>query len=139
MFRKILLPLDLTDKHEGALRRAQELVLAAGGEITLLHVVERIPGLEAQEDKQFYERLEKSARKHLQRLGRQVSAGANPAQIEIRLGNRAAEVVRFAQDVGCDLIVLTCPKFDPDSPAPSWGSMSWKISLLANCPVLLVK
>jgi universal stress protein A len=139
MFRKILLPLDLTDKHEGALRRAQELVSPAGGEITMLHVVERIPGLEAQEDKEFYGRLEKSARKHLQRLGRQVSAGVNPAQIETRLGNRAGEVVRFAQEAGCDLIVLTCPKFDPESPALSWGSMSWKISLLANCPVLLVK
>jgi nucleotide-binding universal stress UspA family protein len=53
MFRRILLPLDLTDKHDGALKRAAELARQSGGEISLLHVIERIPGLEAEEDQQF--------------------------------------------------------------------------------------
>jgi hypothetical protein len=38
-----------------------------------------------------------------------------------------------------DLIVLTAPRIDPDHPVAGWASLSFKISLLAECPILLVK
>jgi universal stress protein A len=139
MFRKILLPLDLADKHDDALQQAADLARPSGGEITLLHVVERIPGLEAKEDQEFYGRLEKAARDFLRRLSGRLPADVPPAQTAVRFGNRAAEVVRFAREAESDLIVLTCPPFNPENPGLSWGSLSWKISLLAACPVLLVK
>jgi hypothetical protein len=37
------------------------------------------------------------------------------------------------------MIVLTAPRLDPNNPGASWGSLSYKISMLASCPVLLVK
>jgi hypothetical protein len=59
--------------------------------------------------------------------------------VEVRLGNRAREIVRFASDSGSDLIVLTAPNFDPENPAQGWGSMAWRVTLLSPCPVLLAK
>ena len=49
MFHKILLPLDLTDRHQAALALAAELAGAQEGEIVLLHVIEVPPGLPVSE------------------------------------------------------------------------------------------
>jgi nucleotide-binding universal stress UspA family protein len=139
MFKRLLLPVDMTNNHEGAIQQAAELVRFAKGELTLLHIVERIPGLEAKEDQRFYDRLESSARAHLQRLASRLPADVTPAHVVVRFGSRAVDVALYAQEAGSDLIVLTCPSFDPKDPSVSWGSLSWKISLLAPCPVFLVK
>jgi nucleotide-binding universal stress UspA family protein len=138
MFRKILLPVDLTDKHGPALTAAAELAAAAKGSITLLHVIEAITGTSWQEEKDFYGRLQKAAKSHLAHLARGLPPGV-PCQAEILIGKRAAEVVRFARDNGTDLIVLTAPRFDPAHPEAGWASLSHKISFLAPCPVLLVQ
>jgi nucleotide-binding universal stress UspA family protein len=69
MFKKILLPVDLTDKHGPALDLAADLAKQSGGGILLLHVIEVIAGLSMEEEKDFYGRLEKMARGHLKRLG----------------------------------------------------------------------
>ncbi len=68
MFQKILLPLDLTDKHRAALDTAAELARQNQGELLLLHVVEVIPGLSGEEEQGFYQRLQQVARTHLGRL-----------------------------------------------------------------------
>ncbi|HEY8504342.1 MAG TPA: universal stress protein, partial [Gemmataceae bacterium] len=68
MFKKILLPVDLSDRHGRALEMAADLAARDGGELLLLHVVEEIPGLGRDEDPAFYERLERKATAHLKRL-----------------------------------------------------------------------
>jgi hypothetical protein len=45
MFKKILLPIDLTDRHGRVLVVAAELATQSGGEVILLHVIETIAGL----------------------------------------------------------------------------------------------
>jgi nucleotide-binding universal stress UspA family protein len=139
MFHKLLLPVDLTDRHGQALAAATDLARPGGGEVTLLHVIEVIPGLTMEEEKPFYQRLEKAARKHLDGLGGRFAKAGVRWRPEIRFGARAAEVVRHAAETGADLIVLTSPRFDPERPAAGWGSLSHKIGLLSACPVLLVK
>jgi nucleotide-binding universal stress UspA family protein len=139
MFHRILLPVDLTDKHQPALDIAAELVEKGHGELTLLHVIELIPGLDRQEEKGFYDRLEQSAQQHLDGLAGICKKRRLAVQTKILYGNRAAETARFARDSSAELIVLTAPRLDPADPAGSWGSLSYKISLLASCPVLLVK
>jgi nucleotide-binding universal stress UspA family protein len=139
MFHRILLPVDLTDKHEPALNIAADLLEKSQGELTLLHVIELIPGLDRQEEKTFYGRLEDAAQKHLDGLASICKKRRLAGQAKILYGNRAAETARFARDWSADLIVLTAPRLDPADPAGSWGSLSYKISLLASCPVLLVK
>ena len=53
--------------------------------------------------------------------------------------NRVPEIVGYARDKGVDLVVATSPRFDPDNPGTGWASMSYKISMLCPCQVLLVK
>ncbi len=139
MFHKILLPVDLTDKHGQAVAAAIELARQSSGEVILLHVIEVIPGLAMDEEKPFYQRLERAARKHLDTLSKQFRDAQVRCQSEIRYGARAPEAVRYALETGIDLIVLTSPRFDSQRPASTWGSLSHKIGLLASCPVLLVK
>src|SRR5687767_6136067 len=70
MFKKILIPVDLTDRHQQALDIAVPLAKESTGEITLLHVVELIAGIWPQEEREFYSRIELAARDHLAKLGR---------------------------------------------------------------------
>jgi nucleotide-binding universal stress UspA family protein len=139
MFKKILLPVNLTDKHQWALDVAADLAWQSRGEIVLLHVIEVIHGVSRDEERGFYDRLEKMAREHLKRLGGQLKHSSVRWRWEVLFGNRAAEVVRFAAATEADLIVLTSPRFDPNNPGAAWGSLSYKISFLCQCPVLLVK
>ena len=139
MFRKILLPVDLSERHQAALDTAADLAGPNGGEITLLHVIEVIPGLPMEEDMAFYHRLEKAARKHLNQLAALLRQRNVARHAEILYGPRGPKIVQYAQEKGMDLIVLTAPRFDPNHVGVSWGSLSYKVSVLAPCPVLLVK
>ena len=139
MFKKILLPIDLTDKHQQAVDVAIDLARQCGGEIVLLHVIEVIAGSSLEEEKDFYGRLEKMARKHLGKIGKHLQAHKVSWQAEIAYGHRGPEVVRYADNAAADLIVVTAPRLDPNNLAIGWGSLSYKISLLARCPVMLVK
>jgi nucleotide-binding universal stress UspA family protein len=139
MFQKILLPVDLSDKHGPALNAAAQLASQSGGEVILLHVIEIIPGLEVEDEKHFYSRLEKLAASHLDKLGKVLQAKRIRWRAKTLLGNRGAETLRQAQENGVDLIIVTSPRVDPQHVATGWGSLSYKIGLAATCPVLLVK
>lgn len=139
MFKNILLPLDLTEKHAAALRVAGELAQLSKGNVTLLHIVELIPGLSLEEEKTFYDRLERVARAHLERLGQQLAKQHVSWKAEVRIGRRAPDSVAYAVENGVDLIILSAPRIDPAKPEMGWGSMSYKIGLLSQSPVLLVK
>jgi nucleotide-binding universal stress UspA family protein len=139
MFKKILLPLDLTEKHQAAIDIAVELAGQSKAEVTLLHVIEVISGLSLQEEKAFYGRLECSARAHLESFAAVLTGQGIACHKEVLFGNRAPEIARYAADSGARLIILTAPRIDPEHPAAGWGSMSYKVSILAPCPVLLVK
>lgn len=138
-FRKILLPLDLSDKHQKALELAAALAEQSRAEVTLLHVIELIPDLPREEQPDFYENLEHEARKHLQTLARQLEERQVPWHIVILYGERADEVIHYASENAVDLIVLSSHKVDLDKPLTGWATMSYKIGILAQCPVLLVK
>jgi universal stress protein A len=132
-------PVDLTDVHQGALDIAARLAKEHDGEVTLLHVVEVISEVWATEDRGFYTRLERTARDHLARLGHALEARAVPRREEVVFGHRAPEIVRYAGEMGADLIVLKSHRIDLQNPSAGWGTVSYKVGILAQCPVLLVK
>ena len=139
MFTKIVLPVDLTDKHAAALDAAVRLVGHGGGSVTLLHVVEVIPGLSMEEEGVFYGRLERLARSQLQQLGKALEEQKVGWQVEVRFGKRVAETARYAAESGADLLIVTGPRFDPADAAAAWQSMSYTVGIMAQCPVLVVK
>ena len=137
MFKKILLPMDLTAKHGPALHAAAELCRQSAGEVILFHAIETIPGLPLEEEKSFYGRLESSANEHLARLLAECAASKCP--VAMKCAGASAEETLRSREQGCDLIILTAPQFREDKPAVGLGSLGWKIGVMASCPVLLVK
>jgi nucleotide-binding universal stress UspA family protein len=139
MFRKILLPLDLTRKHQKALETAAELAERSGGEVTLVHVIELIHGLAVEEEKDFYDRLERAAREHLEEHAGLLAGRQVRHRQEVFFGNRGLEILRYAREAGADLMVLTAPAVEPGKPDVGLGSLSFKVGVFAPCPVLLVR
>jgi universal stress protein A len=139
MFRKILMPVDLTDRHQQVLDIAARLAQESAGEVTLLHVVELIPGIWPQEERVFYSRIEQAARDHLAKLGRDLEERHIPRREEVIFGDRAHEIVRYAMETGVDLIILLSHRIDLQNPSAGWGTVSYKVCILSQCPVLLVK
>lgn len=142
MFRKILVPVDFTEKNEAAIQAAVEI---AGrhpeeAEIYLLHVIETIEHIDYDEMKDFYRELENRATAKLIRLEERCrQAGAARVYHDLQHGKRAEAVVLYAEDRTMDVIVLSSHKVDRDHPALGWGTISYRIAIVARCPVLLVK
>jgi nucleotide-binding universal stress UspA family protein len=138
MFKKALVPVDLTETHQQSLDVAARLA-APDGAVVLLHVIEVLHGLSREEEPAFYQRLERKARAHLDHLRRRLEGRAVGVAAEVAFGQRGREVIRFATQEGVDLIVLTSHRVDPTDPGTRWGSLSYQIAFLAPCPVMLVK
>jgi nucleotide-binding universal stress UspA family protein len=140
MFRKLLIPVDFTDKNEAALAAATQMLQGEeGGEVTLLHVIETIEHLEFEEMGDFYRGLESRATAKLYAIEEKLAAAGLRVRHEIVFGKRAESIVRFAEDSGVDLIVLSSHQVDRDHPALGLGTISYRIAIVARCPVLLVK
>ncbi len=142
MFRNILVPVDFTLKNEAALSTA--LDLARGGpsepaKVTLLHVIETIEHVEFDEMKDFYRGLETRAAAKLFGMEERFKTAGIPVYHEILYGKRAEAIVQHAEEREMDLIVLSSHKVDRDHPALSVGTISYRIAIVARCPVLLVK
>lgn len=141
MFRKILVPVDFTEKNEAAIQAALEV--ASGhedAEIYLLHIIETIEHVEFDEMKDFYRELENRSVAKLSRLEERIRT-AGPVRVfhDLQYGKRAEAIVRYAEDQTMDLIVLSSHKVDRDHPALGWGTISYRVAIVARCPVLLVK
>ena len=136
MFRRILVPTDLTDASRSALDKALALASPDGAQVLLLHVVERIPNLEDAELRTFYNQLERDAKARLRTLaaGAHVSGKVEIVE-EVLFGRRAEEIVRVSEDENCDLVILQHATTD----TPLLGSISYKVTVLAPCSVLLLK
>jgi nucleotide-binding universal stress UspA family protein len=128
----------LSDRHQQALEVAACLARESDGEVTLLHVIEIIPGAWPQ-GHDVYKRIAELAHNHLTSLGRTLEAGQVLVRKEIVYGHRAHEIVCYALEAGIDLIVLTSRRIDPNDPNAGWGPVSHQVGILAQCPVLLVK
>ena len=135
-FDRVLVPTDLTNRTEKALQLAAKL---AASRITLVHVIQTIEGLRFDELRRFYARLEKKARTEMSRLGRHVPEGSAQVEYAVTYGRGAEEIVKFAAASDVDLIVLASHRVNPSMANRDWGTVSYKVGILAQCPVLLVK
>lgn len=139
MFEKILVPVDLTEKNHVGVAQAARLARLTGGTVTLLHVIETLD-LPFEELKDFYKDLEERAEPQMAQLAAPlIEEGFQEVDRVIAYGRRAEEVARYADEHDFDLIVLSSHKIDPENPGLSWATLSYKVAILAQCPVLLVK
>ncbi len=139
MFRKILVPVDFTGKNLRAVRAAARVAEMSGAQATLLHVIEPIDAERTGALEAFYRRLERSARERLKPFRAEFEKRKLAAGAEILYGKPVEEILRFAEREGVGLIVMSSHKLPLRRPAENWGTVSYKVGILARCPVLLVK
>lgn len=139
LFHRILVPLDFTEKNVRALEIALGIAQQNNANVALLHVIEIVEHIPFDEMKSFYGKLENAAR---ERLGFPASMFLEKGLVvdpDVVYGNRTEEIVKYATSNGVDLIVLSSHRISVEQPTKGWGSISHKVALFSQCPVLLVK
>ena len=139
LFRRILVPLDFTEKNSRVLAIAREAALQSKASVALLHVIETVEHVPFEELKGFYSKLEATARERFVLAASMMRDKGLVVEPEIVYGKRAEEIVKYAAATEVDLIVLNSHKIGPDEPGRGWPTISYKVAVLAQCPVLLVK
>lgn len=139
MFRHILVPVDLAETNQRALDFAVNLAILSQARITLLHVIELISGTTVTEFADFYTTLQQQAETKLRSLMLPHRETTVVIDYQITFGDRTHEILRVAEATGVDLIVMRSHQVDPAAPTQGWGTISHKIGILAQCPVMLMK
>ncbi len=140
MFQTILVPVDLTEKNRPAIQMAVEIARTGNGQVILLHVIEMIAGTTRHgELKAFYDELERRAEGQCRELIPASHPPAVPVTCAIRFGERVQGILAFVEENQVDLVIMSSHRVDPSHPTTGWATISYKVAILAPCPVLLVK
>jgi universal stress protein A len=139
MFKNILVPTDFLDDDQHALDIAVRLCSMDNGMISLLHVIEVIQNTTFEEFEDFYSGLETRSFKGLNDIIDRLDTKEIMVEPRVVYGNRTREIVRYAEENSADLIIMKSHKVDLEERSQGWGTISYKVSILAQCPVLLVK
>jgi len=127
-----------------ALKSAEELAKAFGGELLLLHVVPPTPvptpviegALAPPFDVVAYEdQLREAFRNSLERLRKERLSSKTRVRVRVVTGDPATEIVRLAKEEKCDLVVLPTHGRTGFSHV-FFGSVAEKVVRHAECPVL---
>ncbi len=139
-FRHILVPLSFSPKNVAALDIAFEMAQVNSARVSLFHVIERIDAAaEDDETIAFYDRLRLRADSELESRSHRFVEARLETESKLRWGKPVSEIVRFVDERDVDLIVMSSHTIDADQPVKSLASVSYQVSILAPCPVLLVK
>jgi nucleotide-binding universal stress UspA family protein len=139
VFRRILVPTDLSDRNARSLKLALALARDGPTSVTLVHVVQQVPGLPPGEMRAFYDRLVKRSRRGLTRAAKLFAARGMMIRSQVLIGEPAREIVRAAAAARADLIVMGSHRVNPKRRGMGWGTTSYKVGILCRCPILLVK
>jgi len=139
MFRRILVPTDLTERSLRALDAAEKMCVHDVVHVTLLHVIETIEDSEFEEFESFYNSLKRRAQKKMEDMVKEYSGERMTVIREIIFGKRVREILKYAHENRIDLIILNSRKIDPQTATQGWSTISHKVSVLSHCPVLLIK
>ncbi|MBD3676372.1 MAG: universal stress protein [Planctomycetaceae bacterium] len=138
-FQHLLVPLDFTNKNQPALEIAFEIAVQNQARVTLLHVIETLSELEDRELTAFYDRLAERANRELESFAQRFQEAKLPVDWKVRYGKRLTEIVDDIEERAIDLLVMSSHKVSREEPLKGLGSLSYQVSLLCECPVLMVK
>lgn len=141
-FHKILVPVDFVDHNQSALDVALEFAANSHGSVTLLHVIEALGGGDLDDDpevRDFYQRMEDRAVGELESMKEPFMEAGVEVTTEIRFGKRAAEIVSFSDGHAADLIIMRSHVLRDRKSATNLLTLSYQVSLICTCPVLLMK
>lgn len=141
-FHHILVPLETAVSSYSAVDVAFELAVQNKASVSLLHIVQAIDaGTDGpdEETRQFYLQVCQLAESNLEQLARRFEEASINCEFKVHVGDRLQEILSFASHHKIDLIVMCSHRIDPQHIAETWGTLSYKVSVLCECPVLLLK
>ena len=139
MFKHIMVPIDLSDRQGRMLRMACDLATDNGARVTLLHVVQRVAGLAPRELRGFYQRLVKTSQRRLTLAAKPFVTRGVSVRVEVLVGEPVEEILRLAIARKADLVIMGSHKVKAERRTRGWGTISYRVGLLCQCPILLVK
>lgn len=140
MFRTILVPIDIG--HDGVWERALEAAFAVsridGGRMHILHVVRPTPPIAAPYlPRDFVEAATAASLEVLKSKVSELGITPDEAQFAVRHGEPCPEILRFAEEIGADLMVVGAHR--PDTGAFLIGSTAERLVRHARCSVFVVR
>jgi nucleotide-binding universal stress UspA family protein len=139
MFKHILVPIDLSDRQGRLLRTARALASQSGARVTLLHVIHHVAALPLGELRGFYRRLVKASERRLAMAAKPFADAGVAVRAHVCIGEPAREILRVAAMEKVDLLVMGSHTVKPGPRTRGWGTTSYKVGLVCQCPILLVK
>lgn len=149
--KRILVPHDGNQMSDKAVLYASKLAKGLNTEIILLYVIEEIEvpaTLLLGNDRVLIERAKRSIQKELeqnwnkfvQEKVKSLSAEKIGVSKDIRTGDAAEQIVKFAKENQADLIVMGSRRLEGgvSKVVVALGSVARKVSERASCPVMLV-
>jgi nucleotide-binding universal stress UspA family protein len=139
--RRILVPVDFSDSSARALRHAAKRAAESGGSLIIIYVVPADYGwlgFGRNELRDLDRSLQRQAADRLCAFANE-NVGENvPADMEVRLGQPAEEIVAAARESKCDSIMLSTRGLT-GLDRYLIGSVADRVARLAPCPVVLVR
>lgn len=135
MYKNILVPIALDHEHDSseALTIAQRL-LADGGTVTALHVIEELPAYVAQ---QLPEGQLESAKAETQRLLERETTGTPNVSTKVVRGHSGRTILDYAKEYGTDCIVIASHR--PGLQDYLLGSTAARVVRHAQCAVHVLR
>jgi nucleotide-binding universal stress UspA family protein len=136
--KKIVCPTDFSDGSSLALKEATEMALHFGAEVYVIHIVEPLPPMTEPGLYMPQEELHADAEETLQTIAELLRAKGVRTQTAVGDGEPAAEIVRMAEKLGADLIVIATHG-NTGWRHLAFGSVTEKVVRLATCPVMTIR
>jgi nucleotide-binding universal stress UspA family protein len=139
--QRILVPVDFSDSSARALHDAAERAAEANGSLVIVHVVSADYGwlgIGRDESRDLDRSLLRQAADRLRAFADEHVAHHVAADLEVRIGQPAEEIVAAARESKCDSIVLSTRGLT-GLDRYLIGSVADRVTRLAPCPVVLLR
>ena len=139
--RRLLVPVDFSDSSLRALRYAVDLAADSGSSLTIVYVVAADYGwldIGREQYRDLDESLQKQAGDQLRALADANVPRSISADLEVRIGRPAEEIVAAASEAKSDLIILSTRGLT-GLDRYLIGSVAERVARLAPCPVYLMR
>jgi nucleotide-binding universal stress UspA family protein len=139
--RRILVPVDFSDSSARALRHAAKRAAESAGSLIVVHVVPADYGwlgIGRDESRDVDRSLQRQASDRLRAFVDENVGDDVAADLEVRVGQPAKEIVAAARDSKCDSIVLSTRGLT-GLDRFLIGSVAHRVAQLAPCPVVLLR
>ena len=139
--QRILVPVDFSDSSAGALGHAAERAAESDGSLIIVHVVPADygwSGIGRDESRDLDRSLQRQAADRLSAFVDEHVGHNVAADLEVRTGQPAEEIVAAARESKCDSIVLSTRGLS-GLDRYLIGSVADRVARLAPCPVVLLR